>query len=85
MHAGSRARTWSGGPIVGHQPQQMALPSRVTSENEAAENREKTTRRDERRCLLKGAEKLQKSFIISGESRGVVIRLQPPPELNQNS
>ncbi|GBO02258.1 hypothetical protein AVEN_42316-1 [Araneus ventricosus] len=21
MHAGSRARTWSGGPIVGHQPQ----------------------------------------------------------------
>ncbi|GBL82029.1 Retrovirus-related Pol polyprotein from transposon 297, partial [Araneus ventricosus] len=49
MHAGSRARTWSGGPIVGHQPQQMALPSRVRSEDEAVENREKTRRRDERR------------------------------------
>ncbi|GBN48660.1 hypothetical protein AVEN_184780-1 [Araneus ventricosus] len=35
--------------IVGHQPQQMALPSCVRSEDEAVENREKTTRRDERR------------------------------------
>ncbi|GBM82262.1 hypothetical protein AVEN_157183-2 [Araneus ventricosus] len=34
---------------VGHQPQQMALPSCVRSEDEAVENREKTTRRDERR------------------------------------
>ncbi|GBM26764.1 hypothetical protein AVEN_101560-1 [Araneus ventricosus] len=34
---------------VGHQPQQMALPSCVRSEDEAVENREETTRRDERR------------------------------------